>query len=94
MTSLETYQKIHEYKKLGLSKRKIGMNLGISVATVTKWWDATEDDFLNAEKTRFHTTRKVILLTSKKYCKKKWTSAESSRRSNEKKQADFLKSHF
>ena len=53
MTSLETYQKIHEYKRLGLSKRKTGMNLGISPATVTKWWDATEDDFLNAEKTRF-----------------------------------------
>ena len=53
MTSLETYQKIHEYKKLGLSKRKTGMNLGISPATVTKWWDATEDEFLNTEKTRF-----------------------------------------
>ncbi len=53
MTSLETYQKIHEYKKLGLSKRKISMNLGILVATVTKWWEATEEEFLNAEKPRF-----------------------------------------
>lgn len=53
MISIEKYRKIHEYKKLGLSRRKIAMNLGISVATVTKWWDTTEQEFLDAGDTRF-----------------------------------------
>ena len=51
--TLETYRKIQEYKKLGLSKRKTAAHFGLSARTMDKLWNVTEDEFLNAEKTRF-----------------------------------------
>ena len=51
--TLETYRKIQEYKKLGLSKRKTADHFGLSARTMDKLWNVTEDEFLNAEKTRF-----------------------------------------
>ena len=51
--TLETYRKIQEHKKLGLSKRKTADHFGLSARTMDKLWNVTEDEFLNAEKTRF-----------------------------------------
>lgn len=50
--TLENFRKIQEYKKLGLSQKKTATNLSLTLSSVRKWWDATEEDLLNVEKTR------------------------------------------
>ena len=50
--TLENFRKIQEYKKLGLSQKKTATNLSLTLTSVRKWWDATENDLLNAENTR------------------------------------------
>ena len=50
--TLENFRKIQEYKKLGLSQKKTATNLSLTLTSVRKWWDSTEDDLLNAENTR------------------------------------------
>ena len=50
--TLENFRKIQEYKKLGLSQKKTATNLSLTLSSVRKWWDLTEEDLLNAENTR------------------------------------------
>lgn len=50
--TLENFRKIQEYKKLGLSQKKTATNLSLTLSSVRKWWDLTEEDLLNVEKTR------------------------------------------
>ena len=50
MISKETYDKIQEYKALGLSILKATEKLGISYNTTYKWWNKTEDDFTTFQK--------------------------------------------
>ena len=50
--TLENFRKIQEYKKLGLSQKKTATNLSLTLTSVRKWWDSTEDDLLNSENTR------------------------------------------
>lgn len=50
--TLENFRKIQEYKKLGLSQMKTATNLSLTLSSVRKWWDASEEDLLSVEKTR------------------------------------------
>ncbi len=39
------YSEIHQLKAIGLKKAQVARKLGIDVKTVTRYWDATPDDF-------------------------------------------------
>ena len=45
MISKETYDKMQEYKALGLSMLKATEKLGISYNTTYKWWNKTDEEF-------------------------------------------------
>ena len=51
--TLEGYQKIQQYKELGLSKKKIAEKMKISRCAVSRWWDSTEDEFMESFQTAF-----------------------------------------
>ena len=51
--TLEGYQKIQQYKELGLSKKKTAEKMKISRCAVTRWWDSTEDEFMESYRTAF-----------------------------------------
>ena len=50
MISKETYDKIQEYKEVGLSMLKATEKLGISYNTVYKWWNKTDEEFTSFQK--------------------------------------------
>ena len=50
MISKETYDKMQEYKAIGLSRLKATEKLGISYNTTYKWWDKSYDEFLAFQK--------------------------------------------
>lgn len=50
MISKETYDKIQEYKNVGLSVLKATEKLGISYNTTYKWWNKTEEEFYSFQK--------------------------------------------
>ena len=50
MISKETYDKMQEYKAIGLSRLKATEKLGISYNTTYKWWDKSYDEFLAIQK--------------------------------------------
>jgi len=50
MISKDTFDKIKEYKGIGLSILKATEKLGISYNTTYKWWDKTEEDFSSFQK--------------------------------------------
>lgn len=51
--TLEGYQKIQQYKELGLSKKKTAEKMKISRCAVTRWWDSTQDEFMESYRTAF-----------------------------------------
>ncbi len=50
MISKETYDKMQEYKALGLSMLKATEKLGISYNTTYKWWNKTDEEFISFQK--------------------------------------------
>ena len=50
MISKETYDKIQEYKEVGLSILKATEKLGISYNTTYKWWNKTDEEFISFQK--------------------------------------------
>lgn len=50
MISKETYDKMQEYKTLGLSMLKATEKLGISYNTTYKWWNKTDEEFTSFQK--------------------------------------------
>ena len=50
MISKETYDKMQEYKALGLSMLKATEKLGISYNTTYKWWNKTDEEFTSFQK--------------------------------------------
>ena len=50
MISKETYEKLQEYKSLGLSRLKATEKLGISYNTSYKWWNKSYDEFMAFQK--------------------------------------------
>lgn len=50
MISKETYDKIQEYKEVGLSILKATEKLGISYNTTYKWWNKTDEEFTSFQK--------------------------------------------
>jgi predicted transcriptional regulator len=55
MISIEQYQKIQEYKALGLAQTKTAKALGITYSSVSKYWNMSEEDYAReAEKERHH----------------------------------------
>ena len=45
MIGIEQYQKIQEYKELGLSQTKTAKALGITYTTVSKYWNMSQEDY-------------------------------------------------
>jgi len=55
MIGIEQYQKIQEYKALGLAQTKTAKALGITYSSVSKYWNMSEEDYVReAEKERYH----------------------------------------
>ena len=55
MIGIEQYQKIQEYKELGLAQTKTAKALGITYTSVSKYWNKSEEDYAReAEKERHH----------------------------------------
>ena len=53
MIGIEQYQKIQEYKALGLAQTKTAKALGITYSYVSKYWNMSEEDYAReAEKER------------------------------------------
>ena len=50
MISKKTYDKIQEYKAIGLSILKATEKLGISYNTTYKWWNKTDEEFMAFQK--------------------------------------------
>ena len=50
MISKETYDKMQEYKAVGLSMLKATEKLGVSYNTVYKWWNKTDEEFFAFQK--------------------------------------------
>ena len=50
MISKETYDKMQEYKALGLSMLKATEKLGISYNTTYKWWNKSDEEFETFQK--------------------------------------------
>ena len=45
MISKETYDKLQEYKEIGLSILKSSEKLNLSYKTAYAWWNKTEEEF-------------------------------------------------
>jgi len=45
MIGIEQYQKIQEYKELGLSQTKTAKALGITYTSVSKYWNMSKEDY-------------------------------------------------
>jgi len=55
MIGIEQYQKIQEYKALGLAQTKTAKALEITYSSVSKYWNMSEEDYVReAEKERYH----------------------------------------
>jgi transposase len=55
MIGIEQYQKIQEYKELGLTRTKTSRALGITYSSVCKYWSMSKEDYAKeAEKERHH----------------------------------------
>lgn len=54
MISRETYSTIQEYRRLGLSKAKTSKHLGVSISVISKWWETSEEVFVDAEEQSMH----------------------------------------
>ena len=39
------FSEVHQLKQIGLKKAQVARNLEIDVKTVSKYWEATPDDF-------------------------------------------------
>jgi len=50
MTSKETYDKLQEYKKIGLSILKSSEKLNLSYETAYTWWNKTDEEFTTFQK--------------------------------------------
>ncbi len=45
MIGIEQYQKIQEYKELGLSQTKTAKALGLTYTSVGKYWNMSKEDY-------------------------------------------------
>ncbi len=45
MIGIEQYQKIQEYKELGLAQTKTAKALGITYTSVSKYWNMSKEDY-------------------------------------------------
>jgi len=55
MIGIEQYQKIQEYKELGLTRTKTSKILGITYSSVCKYWSMNKEDYAKeAEQERHH----------------------------------------
>ena len=50
MISKETYDKLQEYKKIGLSILKSSEKLNLSYKTAYTWWNKTDEEFTSFQK--------------------------------------------
>ena len=50
MISKETYDKLQEYKKIGLSILKSSEKLNLSYKTAYTWWNKTDEEFISFQK--------------------------------------------
>ncbi|WP_313016659.1 hypothetical protein [Acetoanaerobium noterae] len=55
MIGIEQYQKIQEYKELGLAQTKTAKALGITYTSVSKYWNMSKEDYAReAEQEKYH----------------------------------------
>jgi len=55
MIGIEQYQKIQEYKALGLAQTKTAKALGITYTSVSKYWNMSKEDYAReAEQEKYH----------------------------------------
>ena len=55
MIGIEQYQKIQEYKALGLAQTKTAKALGITYTSVSKYWNMSKEDYaMEAEQEKHH----------------------------------------
>ena len=55
MIGIEQYQKIQEYKELGLAQTKTAKALEITYTTVSKYWNMSKEDYaMEAEQEKHH----------------------------------------
>ncbi len=53
------YSEIHQFKKLGLKKAQVARNLNLDVKTVSKYWDATPEQFQDIKQVGKKRSRKL-----------------------------------
>lgn len=55
MIGIEQYQKIQEYKELGLAQTKTAKALGLTYTSVSKYWNMSKEDYAReAEQEKYH----------------------------------------
>jgi predicted transcriptional regulator len=55
MIGIEQYQKIQEYKELGLAQTKTAKTLGLTYTSVSKYWNMSKEDYAReAEQEKYH----------------------------------------
>jgi predicted transcriptional regulator len=55
MIGIEQYQKIQEYKALGLAQTKTAKALGLTYTSVSKYWNMSKEDYAReAEQEKYH----------------------------------------